>query len=87
MTFTWTNILTEEQNLIGYFAFKMHIQKECTSLKTQTRAKNPQFQPQIPMADTNLHLKEAAHAVDQEMHQHSLSMDRKMKEWKETNKP
>ena len=55
--------------------------------KLEVHAKNPQFQPQIPIANINLCLEEAAHAVDQEMHQHGLSMDKKMKEWKQTNTP
>jgi len=45
--------------------------------KLEVHAKNPQFQPQIPIANINLCLEEAAHAVDQEMHQHGLSMDKK----------
>jgi len=56
--------------------------------KLEAHAKNPQFRPQILIADINLCLKEAAHAVDQqEMCQHGLSMDKKMKEWKQTNTP
>ncbi len=55
--------------------------------KLEARAKNPQFRPQVPMANFNLRLDEAAHAVDQEMRQHGLSMDKKMKEWKESNTP
>jgi len=39
------------------------------------------------MADIHLRLDEAAHAVDQELRQHGLSIDKKMKEWKETNTP
>jgi len=55
--------------------------------KLEARAKNPQFRPQIPLIDMNLRLDEAAHVVDQELRQHGLSIDKKMKEWKETNTP